>query len=258
MVRIVGTSIKDAFQLLRGSWLNIIGVVVLAYVIKLVFETLPVQGTVQVRMEPLTIANTNNLLSLALAAAVNSVLFFIIIDYITKTAHTMRRRFWSACAYPFKQWSLLYKGTAVFFMTYLLLDVVGTLFMYGGILGLFGNMMALQAGGAMLLAFYAGIFTLLIWILLGISQVGYILYEYPEKSLLKSIRESFTMMKGYRLSLLGLFVLAVISILAGALLFIIGAIVMIVVYEVVRLAFYQELKRRKRREEWHSKVNAGA
>lgn len=80
MVRIVGTSIKDAFQLLRGSWLKIIGVVVLAYVIKLVFETLPVQGTVQVRMEPLTIANTNNLLSLALAAAVNSILFFIMID----------------------------------------------------------------------------------------------------------------------------------------------------------------------------------
>ncbi|KHE71014.1 hypothetical protein [Halobacillus sp. BBL2006] len=95
------TVLKDAFDRLNGNWLRIIGMVILCYLIKLFIETLPIQGSISIQMSPMAVASSETLQSLLLGALINSILFFILIDYISLTQQTMRKRFLNAIIYPF-------------------------------------------------------------------------------------------------------------------------------------------------------------
>lgn len=252
---IIGNSVKEAFNLLNGNWLKIVGIVLLSYFIKLLIGTLPVQGTVSIQMSPLSIASSENLLSLAIASVVNSIIFFVMIDYITNTQHTMKKRFVNAWTYPFRNWQLLYKGTAVLFLSNLLLYIEGMMMLSAGISSLFLLGASINLNAGIIIAAYLLLFLLILWLFLGISQAVYLLYDDPKRGFFSSIKESFSLMKGHKLALLGIFILTGIGIIAGAFLLLIGAILCIVLYEVVRLAFYRELLRKKRQQEWQAKVN---
>lgn len=245
---------KDAFRLLNGNLFKILGIVVLCYFIKLVAETLPVQGSVFIEMNPVSVASTNNFQYLILASIVNSILFFVMIDYIINTQHTMRKRFVHACTYPFRHWRLLYKGLIIFFCLYLLVSTMGMMVIYGGFIGLAFLAAEINVWTISVSTAYILMFLIFIWLFLGISQAPYILYDNPSAGVFKSIKESFSLMKGYKWSLIGLLILSAISMIVGALIFIIGAVVSIVLFELVRLTFYQELLRKKRQREWHAKV----
>lgn len=255
MAPIIKTSVNEAFRILDGHWLKIIGMVVLIYFIQLVLSTLPVQGTISIQMSPLAVASSENLQSMAVASLVNSTLFFIMIHYITNTAHTMRNRFLNAWTYPFRNWKLLYKGWIVLFISNFFLYVFGMMIIYALLGGLFLLVAGLDIFTGIALAAYLLVFLFILWLFLGLSQAMYLLYDDPEKGILSSIKESFSLMKGYKLSLLGIFLLTGIGMIVGVILLVIGAILSLVIFEVVRLAFYRELLRRKRRQEWSDKVN---
>jgi uncharacterized membrane protein len=252
---IIGTTIKDAFNFLNGSWLRIIGIVLLCYIIKLILGTLPVQGSVSIQMSPVAVASSETFKSLVIASLVNSILFFIMIDYITKTQYTMRKRFVNACTYPFRNWQLLYKGLAVFFISNLFLYIMGMMMIYGGV----GSLFTFAAGASLwtgiLFIAYLLLFSATIWLFLGISQAMYILYDNPDAGIFSSIKESYSLMKGYKWSLLGLFLLTAIGLILGVLLFGVGLILSLVLYEVVRLIFHRELLQKRRQREWHAKIS---
>ncbi|MCA1023786.1 DUF975 family protein [Halobacillus litoralis] len=250
----LGSSIKDGFRILDGNWLRIIGVVFLCYMIKLIAGTLPVQGTVIINFDPLAVLNSETLVSLVLASVLNSFLFFIMVDYITNTSYTMRRRFAKACAFPFQNWQLLYKGMVVFFLFNLLLTIIGMMTIYAAL----GGLASIAGGSLTVLGLYGVLlllFTGVVWLFLSISQVAYILYDEPAAGILSGLKQSISMMKGSRWPLLGLFLLMMVATMLGALLIGIGAFVSIAIFEVVRLSFYKELLQKRRREEWHAKVN---
>ncbi|WP_226577913.1 DUF975 family protein [Halobacillus litoralis] len=251
----IGSTLKDAVNILNGNWLKIIGMVVFTYFIKLVLETLPVQGTVSIQMTPMTVASSETILSLLVASAVNSVLFFVLVDYITQTQYTMRKRFVRACTYPFRNWQLLYKGLIVFFLSNFLIFLIGMMLIYGGIGSLFTYAAGISIATSLLVIAYLLLFTLLIWLFLGISQSMYILYDDPDVGVFKSLKDSFSLMKGHKWALLALFVLTGLALIIGVLLVVIGAILSLVLYEVARFAFYRELKRKKRLLDWQEKVN---
>ncbi|MBN8233938.1 DUF975 family protein [Halobacillus kuroshimensis] len=250
----LGSSIKNGFRVLEGNWLRIIGVVFLCYIIKLIAGTLPVQGTIIINFDPLAVLNSETLLSLVLASVLNSFLFFIMVDYITNTAYTMRRRFAKACAFPFQNWQLLYKGAIVFFLSNVLLTIIGMMAIYaalGGLVSIAGGSLTVLALYGVLLLIFAGV----VWLFLSITQAVYILYDDPDIGVMAGLKQSFSMMKGSRWPLLGLFLLMMVATMLGALLIGLGAFVSIAIFEVVRLSFYKELLQKRRREEWHAKVN---
>ncbi|WP_281974378.1 DUF975 family protein [Halobacillus litoralis] len=252
---IIGATIKDALNFLNGKWLRGIGIVLLCYIIKLVLETLPVQGSISIQMAPVAVASSETLISLVITSVVNSILFFIMIDYITNTQYTMRKRFVKACTYPFRNWHLLYKGLAVFFITNLLLYVIGMMMIYAGLGSLFTYAAGVSLWSGILFAAYLLVFAFIIWLFLGISQAMYILYDDPGSGIYSSMKESFLLMKGYKWPLLGLFVLTGIGLILGVLLFVVGLVVSLAIYEVSRLVFYRALIQKRRQREWHAKFN---
>ncbi|GAB3045021.1 hypothetical protein GCM10027286_04310 [Virgibacillus ainsalahensis] len=250
----IGTAFKEAIDILNRNWLKIIGMVLFIYVIKLLIGTLPVQGTVSLRFDPMSVATSESLKTLLLKAFVNSILFFIMIQYITLTKQTMRGRLLTSIIYPFRHPRLLYKGVIVLFLNNFMLYFFWMLLLYTG----FGGLLIYAAGldirsGIVILGIIL-IYALLFWLYAGISQALYLLHDDPKLNIFRSIKKSFSLMKGYRWSLLGLFVLTGLGLIIGILLFMIGAIFTLVLYEVVRLAFYQELLRKKRQQEWLDKV----
>ncbi|RKQ33982.1 DUF975 family protein [Oceanobacillus halophilus] len=251
----IGTVLKGAMDILNRNWLKIIGMVLLIYLIKLVIGTLPIQGTLSIKMDPLAVATSETLQSLLIGAFVNSILFFILIQYITLTKNTMGNRWMTAITYPFRNARLLYKGVIIFVLNNLLIYFIGMLIIYTGI----GAVVIAAAGWnvrtGIVILIYLVLYAILFWLYLGISQTMYLLHDDPKLGIFRSIKNSFSLMKGYRWSLLGLFLLTGIALIIGVFLFVIGAIFSLVLYEVARLAFYQELLRKKRQKEWHDKVN---
>ncbi|WP_152640140.1 DUF975 family protein [Virgibacillus necropolis] len=241
----IGTVYKDTLHILQGNWLKIIGMVILCYLIKFSIETLPIQGSISIRMDSLAVVSSEILQTLLLGALINSILFFMLIDYITRTQVTMRKRFLTAITHPFRQSRLLYKGFFVLIITNLLLYIIGMMSIYAG----------LSVKSALLFFAYLLLYAFFIWLFLGISQAMYILYDDPKVGIFRCIRNSFSMMKGKRWQLLGLFLLAGVGLILGALLLMIGVLVVLVMYEVGRLAFYRELMRKNRQEEWYEKVS---
>lgn len=230
--------------------------VILCYFIKLLAGTLPVQGTLQIQFSPLAVFNSETFRSLLIAAFVNSVIFFIMIDYITNTRRTMKKRFTRACTYPFRHWKLLYKGLAIFFLSNLLIYIIGMMVVYAGIGSLFLLGTAMNVWSILISFAYFLLFSIFVWLFLSISQAWYILYDDPDTGIFTSIKRSFHLMKGSRWSLLGFFVLTGVGMVLGALLIFVGLIFCLVLYEVMRLTFYRELLRKRRREEWQATADS--
>lgn len=226
--------------------------VILCYFIKLLAGTLPVQGTLQIQFSPLAVFNSETFRSLLIASFVNSVIFFVMIDYITNTQRTMKKRFARACTYPFRHWKLLYKGLAVFVLSNLLIYIIGMMVVYAGIGSLFLVGSAMNVGSILVSFAYFLLFSIFVWLFLSISQAWYVLYDDPDTGIFTSIKKSFHLMKGSRWSLLGFFVLTGVGMVLGALLILIGLVFCVVLYEVMRLTFYRELLRKRRREEWQA------
>lgn len=250
----IGSSMNDALRILQGSWLKITGMVFLVYFIKILLETLPVQGTVSIQMDPFSVASSDTLISLAIAALVNSLLFYALVDYITLSEYTMRKRFVKACTYAFRNPKLLYKGWVVFFLINLLLYIMGMMTVYAGMGAVLVYASGIHVTSLLLTAAYAALYILLIWVYLGISQTMYVLYEDPDAGIFRSMKNSFSLMKGHKWPLLGLLVLSALAILLGIVLFVVGAIVALVLYEVARLAFYRDTLRKRRQREWREQV----
>ncbi|KGA96757.1 hypothetical protein AJ85_01540 [Alkalihalobacillus alcalophilus ATCC 27647 = CGMCC 1.3604] len=245
---------NEAFRLLHNSWLRVIGIVLLVYFIKVAAGTLPISGTVVIEMNPFYVLTSNTLTTLLFGALLNSILFFIMIDYILLSQHTMRRRFVTACSYPFRNPKLLYKGVIVLAISYLLLHIIGMMSIYAVIGSLFTASVGFNIRLFIVLFIYLLIFALIIWLYLGISQSLYILYDDPDISVFRSIKRSFFLMKGARWSLIGFIVLSFIGMIIGTLLLVVTGFIILVIYEVGRLAFYQTLLQRKRQKEWQDKI----
>ncbi|GAE27755.1 hypothetical protein JCM9140_3912 [Halalkalibacter wakoensis JCM 9140] len=237
-----------------GNWLKITGMVLLVYIIKMLLGTMPISGTMIIRFDPLSVLTSRTLMSLLAGALVNSILFFIMIDYITRSEQTMSKRFQRACTYPFRHPQLLFKGFFVLFITYLFIQMISLMSIYSVLGTLF--MIAADINVRLMMVFVAfvSLFALFIWLFLGLSQVLYILYDDPKKGTFRSMKESFSIMKGHRWALFGFFLLTGVAFILGFVLFLIGAIVSLVIFEVARLAFYRDLLRKKRQKEWLEKV----
>ncbi|MFD1851943.1 hypothetical protein [Oceanobacillus bengalensis] len=250
----IGAAFRDALDILNRNWLKIIGMVLLIYIVKLLMGTLPIQGTIILRFDPLAMVTSESLRTLIVRALTNGILFFILIQYITLTKQTMRGRLVTAITYPFRHPRLLYKGTIVLFLTNIILYFFWMLILYTGLGGtlIYAGGLSVRSGFVILVIVL--LYVLLFWLFAGISQALYLLHDDPKLSTFRSIKESFSLMKGSRWSLLGLFVLTGLGLIIGMYLFIVGAIFTLVLYEVVRLAFYQELLRRKRQREWQDKL----
>lgn len=168
---------REGWNILQLNWLKIIGMVFLVYTIKLLLGTLPIQGTVIIRFDPLDILTSDLLGELVVQSFVNGVLFFILVQYITLTDRTMRGRFVKAITFPFRNFRLLYKGLIVLFLTYILLSLFGLVLLYS----FFGLLYILSAGldgySILLAVIFALLYTLFIWLLTGISQALYILHD---------------------------------------------------------------------------------
>ncbi|UJL46321.1 DUF975 family protein [Virgibacillus sp. NKC19-16] len=250
----IGTAYKDAFDILNRNWLKIIGMILLIYLIKLLIGTLPIQGSISIRFDPASVATSESLKTLAVRAFINSILFFIMIHYITLTNQTMRGRLLTAITYPFKNPRLLYKGVIVLFLTNFILYFFWMLLLYTAFGGLIISATGINIRSSIAILVIILVYVLFFWLYLGISQALYLLHDDPKLNTFRSIRRSFSLMKGYRWPLSGLLVLSGLGLIIGILLFMIGAIFALVLYELVRLAFYQELLRKKRQQEWRDKV----
>ena len=247
---------REGWNILQLNWLKIIGMVFFVYTIKLLLGTLPIQGTVIIRFDPLDILTSDSLGELVVQSFVNGVLFFILVQYITLTDRTMRGRFVKAITFPFRNFRLLYKGLIVLFLTYILLSLFGLVVLYS----FFGLLIILSAGldgnSILLAVIFALLYTLFIWLLTGISQALYILHDDPSINTFRSIGRSFGLMRRNRWTLIGLFVLTGIGVIIGVLLLLVGVVITMVLFEVFRLAFYRELLRKKRQHEWQHKVES--
>ncbi|WP_112181095.1 DUF975 family protein [Paraliobacillus zengyii] len=245
---------KEAMTILSNNWLKIIGMVLLTYFIKLLLGTVPIQGSVSIRMDPLAVSSLDSIQSLLIGPLVNSILFFILLQYIILTKNTMRKRFLTAITYPFRNARLLYKGLIVLIISNFLLYLIGMLAIYTVIIFLAIIPVGLNLGTGSIIAGFIILYGILFWLYLGTSQALYLLHDDPKLGIFRSVKQSFSLMKGNRWSLFGLFLLTGLGFIIGILLLLVGAIFSIVVYEVARLAFYRELLRKKRKKEWQDKV----
>lgn len=250
----IGTTFKTAIDILNRNWLKIIGMVLFIYFIKFLIGTLPIQGTLILRFDPLAIATSESLRTLLVRSVVNSILFFILIQYITLTKQTMRGRLVKAVTYPFRHARLLYKGVIVLFLTYIILYFFWMLILYSSFSGALIFAAGLNIRSAFLILGIILLYALLFWLFAGISQGLYVLHDDPKLGTFRSIKKSFSLMKGHRLALLGLFGLTALGLIIGLYLFMVGAIFVLILYEVARLAFYQKLLRKKRLRDWQDKV----
>lgn len=125
---------------------------------------------------------------------------------------------------------LLYKGAIVLFFTYTILYFLWMLILYTGLGGVLIYADRLSVLSVLVIFVVVLLYALIFWLLLGISQALYLLHDNPKLNVFRSIKESFSLIKGYRWSLLGLFILTGIGLVIGLYLFMVGAIFALVVY----------------------------
>ncbi|MBU9712272.1 DUF975 family protein [Evansella tamaricis] len=249
----VWSSMSSALDVLKGNWLKVMGIVILCYVIRVLLGTSRSSWNITgdgFSMSPMVFATSENITAIIIGAFFNSILFFTVIDVLSKLKTKERKNLFSSFLYAFKNPSLLYKGfiihaiNAVLLFLTVILYIISFLFLLNVFMEGFSSESIVRFGGILLPS------VVCLWVFLGLSQAMYLLYEDPKTSIFNCIRRSFRMMKGHRLSLIGLYIIFLFVHSVGLMALVVGLFVTISFYEVTRLEYFHGLKQKERQREW--------
>jgi uncharacterized membrane protein len=236
-----------AQSILKYNWIRVVGLMFITFVIELLSGTnlsnlYKRDGSIGFSL--LSISSSGGLSFVFLGGLIGSILFFIIVDLIENIKRQEDRGYLTAFLYPFKNWSLLIKGSIIGIFNRILL------FSFAITLGIFVfNLLIVSMGGFTASSLISTAVMLLIicismWLYLGFSQALYILYEEPKLKLRKCIYYSFKMADGNRWWLIGFYLSFYFWFILGALALIVGVFWSMAYFQVSRFEFYHVLKTR--------------